>query len=58
MRIIYIDNETKEIKTYKEIQKEHNEITRNSAFASEDIGDILDIDIFIKKYYEKYERVK
>ena len=54
----YIDKETKEIKTYKEIRHEHSEIIHNSSFDDEDIKDINDIDKYIEKFYDEVENEK
>lgn len=51
----YKDKETGEIKTYREIQQEHNEIINNSSYKDEDLKDIKNISDFIKMFYIESE---
>lgn len=51
----YKDKETREIKTYEEIRREHNELIHNTSIDIEDIRDIEDIDDYISEYYDEID---
>jgi archaellum component FlaC len=51
----YKNKETREIKTFVEIQREHNELIHNTSINIEDIKDIEDIDDYISEYYDEID---
>lgn len=51
----YKDKETREIKTYEDIRREHNELIYNTSIDIEDIRDIEDINDYINEYYDEID---
>lgn len=51
----YKNKERREIKTYKDIRREHNELIYNTSINIEDIRDIADINDYINEYYDEID---